>query len=155
MRAALAIAAIALSVIPAQGAGDLSRQDPIELTVDLGTPETPYGFSPNRIELETGKLYKLVLRNRSDRPHYFTSHEFSQRSFTRKVQVVATVGGKSQTLAEFKGAIREVEVYPGHSAEWWLVPVATGHLTDLQCGIKDKDGKTHAEHGMLGEIVIR
>jgi uncharacterized cupredoxin-like copper-binding protein len=155
MRAALAIAATILAALPAQAAGDLSRQEPIELVVDLGTPETPYGFSPNRIELETGKLYKLVLRNRSDLPHYFTSHELSQRVFTRKVQVVATVAGKNQTLAEFKGAIREVEVYPGHSAEWWLVPVAAGRLTDLQCGIRDKDGKTHAEHGMVGEIVIR
>jgi uncharacterized cupredoxin-like copper-binding protein len=135
-------------------AGDLSRQDPIEVTVDLGTPETPYGFSPNRIELETGKLYKLVLRNRGDLPHYFTSHEFSARVFTRKVQVVADVAGKPQTLAEFKGAIREIEVYPGHRAEWWLVPVATGRLTDLHCGIRDKDGKSHAEHGMVGEIVI-
>jgi uncharacterized cupredoxin-like copper-binding protein len=155
MRVALALATFAAAVAPAQGAGDLSRQDPIELVVDLGTPETPYGFSPNRIELETGKLYKLVLRNRSELPHYFTSHELSQRVFTRKVQVIASVGGKAQTLAEFKGAIREIEVYPGHSAEWWLVPVATGHLTDLQCGIRDKDGKTHAEHGMVGEIVIR
>jgi uncharacterized cupredoxin-like copper-binding protein len=155
MRGALLIAAIALTAVPAQAAGDLSRQDPVELVVDLGTPETPYGFSPSRIELETGKLYKLVLRNRGDLPHYFTSHQFSQHVFTRKVQVVATVDGKAQTLAEFKGAIREIEVYPGHSAEWWLVPVATGRLTDLQCGIRDKDGKTHAEHGMVGEIVIR
>jgi uncharacterized cupredoxin-like copper-binding protein len=155
MRATSAIAALAVAALPAEAAGDLSRQDPIEVTVDLGTPETPFGFSPNRIELETGKLYKLVLRNRSELPHYFTSHEFSSRVFTRKVQVVATVGGRKETLAEFKGAIREIEVYPGHSAEWWLVPVATGRLTDLQCGIRDKDGKTHVEHGMVGEIVIR
>jgi uncharacterized cupredoxin-like copper-binding protein len=155
MRATLALAAIALAAVPAHAAGDLSRQEPIELVVDLGTPETPHAFSPSRIELETGKLYKLVLRNRSDLPHYFTSHELSQRVFTRKVQVVAPVAGKSQTLAEFKGAIREIEVYPGHSAEWWLVPVAAGRLTDLQCGIRDKDGKTHAEHGMVGEIIIR
>jgi uncharacterized cupredoxin-like copper-binding protein len=155
MRAALAYAAWTLATASAFAAGDLSRQDPIELVVDLGTPETPFGFSPNRIEMETGKLYKLVLRNRSDLPHYFTSHELSQRVFTRKVQVVATIGGKPQTLAEFKGAIREIEVYPGHSAEWWLVPVAAGRLTDLHCGIRDKDGKTHAEHGMVGEIVIR
>ena len=58
------------------------------------------------------------------------------------------------TLAEFKGAIREIEVYPGHSAEWWFVPVAAGRVTDLQCGIKGTDGRTHAEHGMTGEIVI-
>ena len=155
MRAALLLGALALATVSAHAAGDLSRQEPIELVIDLGTPEAPYGFSPNWIELETGKLYKLVLRNRSDLPHYFTSHAFSGMIFTRKVQVVQTRDGKPVTLAEFKGAIREVEVYPGHSAEWWLVPVAAGHLTDLQCGIRDKDGKTHAEHGMRGEIVIR
>ena len=41
------------------------------------------------------------------------------------MQVVQSREGKPTTLAEFKGAIREIEVYPGHSAEWWLVPVAT------------------------------
>ena len=61
--------------------------------------------------------------------------------------------GKPVTLAEFKGAIREIEVYPGHAAEWWFVPVAAGRVTDLRCGIV-KDGKTHAELGMVGEIVI-
>jgi hypothetical protein len=70
------------------------------------------------------------------------------------VQVVQTRGDKPVTLAEFKGAIREIEVYPGHAAEWWFVPVAAGRISDLHCGIKDKDGKSHAEHGMVGEIVI-
>ena len=134
-------------------AGDLSRQDPIEVTVDLGKPGQ-HVFAPNQIKLETGKLYKLILRNASDDPHYFTSHNFSQMVFTRKVQVVQTQGGKPVTLAEFKGAIREIEVYPGHAAEWWLVPVAAGRVTDLHCGIKDKNGKSHAELGMVGEIVI-
>jgi uncharacterized cupredoxin-like copper-binding protein len=134
-------------------AGDLSRQEPIELTVDLGKPGQ-HVFAPKEIKLETGKLYKLILRNASDDPHYFTSHNFSQMVFTRKVQVVQTRGDKPVTLAEFKGAIREIEVYPGHAAEWWLVPVAAGRVTDLHCGIKDKSGKSHAELGMVGEIVI-
>jgi uncharacterized cupredoxin-like copper-binding protein len=73
--------------------------------------------------------------------------------FTRKVQVTQQREGKSITLAEFKGAIREIEVYPGHAAEWWFVPVAAGRVTDLRCGIV-KDGKTHAQLGMTGEIVI-
>ena len=95
-----------------------------------------------------------MLRNGSADPHYFTSHAFSQMVFTRKVQVTQERDGKPVTLAEFKGAIREIEVYPGHSAEWWFVPVAAGRVTDLQCGIKGADGRTHAEHGMTGEIVI-
>jgi uncharacterized cupredoxin-like copper-binding protein len=155
MYPALLTALFTLIVLPAHAAGDLSRQEPIEVVVELGRPGAPHAFAPNKIEFETGKLYKLVLRNMSDLPHYFTSHEFSQHIFTRKVQVVSKVGEKNQTLAEFKGAIREIEVYPGHSAEWWLVPVATGRLTDLKCGIRGPDGKTHAEHGMVGEIVIR
>jgi hypothetical protein len=34
------------------------------------------------------------------------------------------------------------------------VPVATGKVADLRCGIVGKDGKTHADLGMTGEIVI-
>ena len=137
----------------ALAAGDLSRQTPIEVTVDLGSPGK-HEFGPKQLKFETGKLYKLILRNPSDDPHYFTSHGFSQLIYTRKVQVVQTRDGKPTTLAEFKGAIREIEVYPGQSAEWWFVPVATGRVTDLRCGIVGSDGKTHADHGMTGEIVI-
>jgi uncharacterized cupredoxin-like copper-binding protein len=137
----------------ALAAGDLSKQTPIEVTVDLGSPGT-HAFSPNKLRFETGKLYKLVLRNASNDPHYFTSHGFSQMIWTRKVQVTQSRDGKTITLAEFKGAIREVEVYPGQSAEWWFVPVAAGRVTDLRCGITASDGRSHADHGMTGEIVI-
>jgi uncharacterized cupredoxin-like copper-binding protein len=137
----------------ALAAGDLSRQTPIELTVDLGSPGK-HEFAPRQLRLETGKLYKLILRNSSSDPHYFTSHAFSQMVFTRKVQVTQIQGGKPVTLAEFKGAIREVEVYPGQSAEWWLVPIAAGRASDLRCDVKTSDGKSHAELGMTGEIVI-
>ena len=137
----------------ALAAGDLSKQTPIEVTVDLGSPGK-HEFAPKQLKFETGKLYKLILRNTSSDPHYFTSHAFSQMVFTRKVQVTQQQNGKAVTLAEFKGAIREIEVYPGHAAEWWFVPVAAGRVTDLRCGIVGKDGKSHADHGMVGEIVI-
>jgi uncharacterized cupredoxin-like copper-binding protein len=134
-------------------AGDLSRQTPIEVTVSLGTPGKP-AFEPNQLRFETGKLYKLILRNDSNDPHYFTSHTFSQMVWTRKAQITQQRDGKSVTLAEFKGAMREIEVYPGYAAEWWLVPVAAGRASDLRCDIKGADGKTHAELGMTGEIII-
>ena len=137
----------------ALAAGDLSRQTPIEVTVDLGSPGK-HEFVPKQLKFENGKLYKLILRNSSSDPHYFTSHAFSQMVFTRKAQVTQQQNGKTVTLAEFKGAIREIEVHPGQSAEWWFVPVATGRVTDLSCGISGSDGKTHADHGMVGEIVI-
>ena len=149
----IAASAVGLAAAPASAAGDLSRLEPITVTVELGAPGK-HAFVPDKLRFETGKLYKLVLRNASSDPHYFTSHNFSQMVFTRKVQVTQERDGKAVTLAEFKGAIREIEVYPGHSAEWWFVPVAAGRVTDLQCGIKGADGRTHAEHGMTGEIVI-
>lgn len=147
------VLALATFAVAAYAAGNLAGQEPITVTVDLGMPGK-HAFIPDKLRFETGKLYKLVLRNRSDVPHYFTSHAFSQMVFTRKVQVTQERDGKVVTLAEFKGAIREIEVYPGHSAEWWFVPVAAGRVTDLHCGIRAPDGKTHAEHGMTGEIVI-
>jgi uncharacterized cupredoxin-like copper-binding protein len=154
VKASLALfVALLFAAAPAKAGGDLSRQEPIGVTVELGKPG-PHGFFPNKLTFETGKLYKLVMKNPSSDPHYFTSHNFTQMIFTRKVQVVAERDGKSVTLAEFKGAIREVEVYPGQTAEWWFVPVATGRVTDLRCGIVGKDGKSHADHGMVGEIVI-
>lgn len=153
--ATLALVAL-LAVAPAvetRAAGNLAGQEPIVVTVELGKGGE-HVFVPNKLRFETGKLYKLVLSNQSQAPHYFTSHGFSQMIYTRKVQVTQTRDGKPTTLAEFKGAIREIEVYPGHSAEWWFVPVAAGRVTDLRCGITGSDGKSHADHGMTGEIVI-
>ena len=147
------IGAAVLAATPLQAAGDLSRQEPITVTVELGRPGQ-HAFVPDRLRFETGKLYKLVLKNPSSDPHYFTSHAFTQLIFTRKVQVVQERDGKGIVLAEFKGTIREVEVYPGQTAEWWFVPIATGRVTDLRCGIVGAGGKTHADHGMVGEIVI-
>ncbi len=135
-------------------AGDLTRQDPITVNVELGRPDGRHAFEPNQLTFETGKLYRLVLRNVSQAPHYFTSNDFAARIFTRKVQVVQQIAGREVVLAEFKGTISEIEVYPGHAAEWWFVPVGAGRITDLRCGIRAPDGRTHAEHGMVGEIVI-
>src|SRR5712691_9929444 len=113
----------------ALAAGNLAGQEPIVVTVELGKPGQ-HVFLPNKLRFETGKLYKLVLKNPSTDPHYFTSHAFTQLIFTRKVQVVQQRDGKTVPVAEFKGAIREIEVHPGYTAEWWFVPIATGRVTD-------------------------
>src|SRR6476646_8102200 len=93
-------AALLLVSTVAHAAGDLSRQEPIEVSVDLGQPGQ-HAFTPNHLRFETGKLYKLVLRNPSKDPHYFTSHGFTQLIYTRKVQVMGTRDGKAAPLAEF------------------------------------------------------
>ncbi len=138
-------------VTAAFSAGNLAKQEPIEIRVQLGTKDGILNFVPDNLTFETGKLYKLVLTNPSKTKHYFTSLGLASRVYSRKVQVVDDGG----TKAEIKGAIREIEVYPGGTAEWWFVPVAAGKLDDLHCHIKDEDGLTHAEMGMTGTITIR
>lgn len=139
------------SATAALSEGDLSKQDPIEVNVQLGTKDGDLTFVPNKLSFETGKLYKVVLTNPSKKKHYFTSPGLASRVYTRKVQVVDAKG----TKAEIKGTIREIEVNPGGIAEWWFVPIATGELDDLHCHIEDDDGQTHAEKGMIGTIAIK
>ncbi len=149
----LAVLGLAASVTVAAAAGDLSRQEPIEVTVELGRPGQQ-AFLPNRLRFETGKLYKLMLTQSEQRSALLHLARVHAAHLHAQGPGVQERDGKMATLAEFKGAIREIEVYPGQIAEWWFVPVAAGRVTDLRCGIIGADGKSHAEHGMVGEIVI-
>jgi uncharacterized cupredoxin-like copper-binding protein len=127
--------------------GDMAKQIPIEVKVQLSDHNNVMRFLPSFLEFETGKLYKLVLHNASTAKHYFSSEGLARSVFTRKVQVI---GQNGKTIAEVKGSIREIEVYPGGTTEWWFVPVTTAMLTDLKCTIKG-----HAEAGMVGKITIK
>ena len=137
------------------GEGDLSKQDAITVQVDLGREgASEHRFYPDELTFETGKLYRLVLHNPSNSKHYFTSLGFASMIWTRKVQVMDDIGPGAKTIAEVKGPVREVEVYPGGTTEWWFVPVAAGTVTDLHCHIVDQDGKSHGAKGMEGTIII-
>lgn len=142
----LVVLSLWLSAGASRAAGDLTKQQPIELEVQLGDPNNLIQFIPDQLRFETGKLYKLVLHNTSPQKHYFSSDAFSGAVFTRKVQIDGTDG---KAIAEVKGNIREIEVYPGQKAQWWLVPVKAGTFNDLKCTIKG-----HAEQGMVGTIVV-
>lgn len=128
-------------------AGDLTRQDPIDITVKLGTPDDPFVFEPNVLEFETGKLYRLTLLNEGPSKHYFVSPGLAKSIFTRKVETYHRDGERS---AEIKGQITEVEVFGNSKAQWWFVPLQTGEFSDLRCTVEG-----HAEHGMKGKIIIR
>jgi uncharacterized cupredoxin-like copper-binding protein len=148
------LAAVLLCPAGAIAGGDLSKQDPITVRMDLGKDGTEsHKFYPDKLTFETGKLYRLVLHNPSNSKHYFTSLGMGSKVWTRKVQVMDDLGPGAKQIGEIKGAIREIEVYPGGTTEWFFVPVATGTV-EMSCGIKDQDGKTHAENGMHGTITI-
>jgi uncharacterized cupredoxin-like copper-binding protein len=144
----LAVAAgILLPMSLANAVGDLTAQEPVEVKVQLGNEKDALRFFPETISLETGKLYRLVLSNPSPQKHYFSSDGLAQAVFTRKVQVNGTDG---KPTAEVKGQIREIEVHPKGTTEWWFVPVKTGTLSDLRCTIAG-----HTQAGMVGSITIK
>lgn len=147
LAAGLGLGLAAVPLLPAGAAGDLSKQEPIKVTVMLGDERNALKFIPNIVELETGKLYQLILINPSPQAHYFSSDSMTQAIYTRKVQVL-DAGGK--TTAEIKGNVREIEVYPKGTTEWWFLPVKAGSFTDLKCTIAG-----HAEGGMTGTVVVK
>lgn len=136
-----------LAVTPLYAAGDLTAQQPIEVSVQLGSKDNSLRFYPDALEFETGKLYKLVITNPSNTAHYFSATDFARSIYTRKVQVINPA---KETLVEVKGSITELEINPGNTAEWWFVPVKTLSNAKLHCAIKG-----HTEAGMRGQITIR
>ena len=132
---------------------DLSRQEPIEKVVYFkGLSGESHYYEPSELTFYTGKLYRLILKNVSDSKHYFSSNSFSKSIFTRKIQI----NSNGKKLAEVKGVINEVEVWPNHQIEWWFIPIKTGRFEDLFCKVKDmKSGLKHSEMGMQGVIIIK
>ena len=131
---------------------DLTRQKEIEKIVLLkGEQGKVHFYEPNELVFNTGKLYKLIIKNEGDSKHYFTSTLFAKSIFTRKVQV----SFNNNKVAEIKGIINNVEVWPNHQLEWWFVPIKTGVFKDLNCNVKDtKTNLSHASMGMTGTIII-
>ena len=120
-------------------AGDLSRQSVTEVNVSLGSDTGELKFFPSNLEFESGKRYKLILKNPSQQKHYFTAKSFADASWTQKVEA---------GNVEIKGAIHELELKPGSAAEWVFVPLKSGTY-NLRCTVAG-----HAEAGMVGKIAI-
>ncbi len=136
---AFAILGCVAMLSSAANAADLSHQEPIIVAVELGTKDGKLKFTPDKLSFEAGKLYKLVIRNRSPVKHYFSSLRFAAAAWSRKVE---TKG------AELKGSVREIELKPGGDAAWFFVPVQAG-VFHLECTVPG-----HADLGMVGEITV-
>jgi uncharacterized cupredoxin-like copper-binding protein len=68
----------------ANAEGDLTRQEPTVVKVELGTADDALIFAPGSLVFETGKLYRLVLHNPSKTKHYFTAPGLADRVFTAR-----------------------------------------------------------------------
>ncbi|WP_242045507.1 MULTISPECIES: cupredoxin domain-containing protein [unclassified Calothrix] len=127
------------SALAATGSGDLLKQPAVEVSVSLGNAANELKFEPNSLEFVAGKRYNLRLANPSQMKHYFTAKDFADGIWTQKVEA-----GK----VEIKGAIHEVELKPGATADWVFVPLKSGKYT-LRCSVAG-----HTEAGMTGEITV-
>ncbi len=126
--------------------GDLSRANPETIVIEMGTAGQRMYFKPNHLNLQTGKAYKLVLRNVDKIKHEVEAHEFVEKVFTRKVEVKDQDG---KMLAEIKGSVSEIEVGAGGEVEWFIVPVQTGKDLAMECALPG-----HKQAGMHGTITI-
>jgi uncharacterized cupredoxin-like copper-binding protein len=124
---------------PTLAATPLSKQKPIEITVNLGTSTGDLQFVPNHLEFRAGRRYQLLLKNPSPLKHYFTAKDFADAIWSQKVDA---------GNVEIKGAIHELELRPGTSAAWVFVPVRAGVYT-LRCTVAG-----HTEAGMTGTLEI-
>jgi uncharacterized cupredoxin-like copper-binding protein len=142
-------AMVLASAFPALAEGDLSRADPTEIILEMGStddPVKPMYFEPNHLDLETGKAYKIVLKNVDDEKHEFAGPELIAKVFTRKVEIATESG---DLVAEIKGNINEIEVGPGQEVEWFIVPIQTGEDIEMVCELEG-----HKEAGMVGTVTI-
>jgi uncharacterized cupredoxin-like copper-binding protein len=143
----LGIAAL-VTATNAFAAGDLSRAEPVEIVIEMGQKDAKHMFfKPNHVDFETGKAYKIVFKNIDKIKHEFAAPEFVTKIFTRKVEVL---GADGKMIAEVKGAINEVEVGPGGTAEWFIVPIQTGDNIPVECALEG-----HKEAGMVGTFTIK
>ena len=136
------------AAVPAQAEGDLSRANVIEVTMEMGSNDKGMYLKPDHYEFETGQAYKLVLINVDEIKHELALNEMGERIFTRKIEVADADGN---LVAEVKGSIREVEVGPGKTVEWYFVPVqTTGGPVEITCELPG-----HYESGMYATVEIK
>ena len=110
----------------------------ITVTVDFDE----YSYEPEELVFEVGQPYKLVLKNRGKKKHYFTAEDFYKAIATRKVQ--------SNRDGEIKAPyFTAIELMVDGQLDLYFVPVKRGEYP-VFCTIKD-----HREEGMEGKLVIR
>lgn len=118
---------------------DLAHTPLITVEVTLGTADNQLRFVPANFRFESGKRYQLILSNPSLQKHYFTAKNFADSIWSQKVDA---------GNVEIKGAIHDLELRPGASAQWVFVPIKAGTY-DLHCSVPG-----HTEAGMKGDITI-
>ncbi len=134
--------------LPAYAEGDLSTMNIIDVTIELGSNDDGMYINPSITEFVTGQAYRMIITNVDDFKHEIALNGIGERIFTRKIQVDDADGN---LVTEVKGTIREIEVGPGKTVDWYMVPVqTTDEPMEVTCEIPG-----HYESGMMVNMSIR
>lgn len=144
--ALVVIPLLALAATQGYAAGDLSRDNPQEIVLEMGSNSGGMYFKPSHLDFATGKAYKLVLKNVDPIKHELDAGKFVNKIFTRKVEVKDADG---KLVVEVKGNVREIEVGPNGTVSWFFVPVQDGADLVMDCALEG-----HKEAGMTGTITV-
>jgi uncharacterized cupredoxin-like copper-binding protein len=139
--ATLGVAAL-VAANPVVAEGDLSRANVIDVVIEMGSNDDGMYFSPDNYKFVTGRAYNV-----DGIKHEIALNEIGERVFTRKIEAS---DAKGNLITEVKGTITEVEVGPGMTVEWYIVPVqTTDEPFEITCEIPG-----HYESGMHATVTI-
>ncbi len=144
-RLAIAFSALLLP-LTACAADYITNSDDIVKATDWDKMQTitveldEHSYAPQNIELKAGQPYKLELKNRGEKKHYFTAPEFYKAIATRKVQ-----SRDGEVKAPY---FKALEVLVEGQLDIYFVPVTKGEFP-VYCTIDD-----HREQGMEGKLTV-
>lgn len=118
------------------GKADWNATETVTITM------TEHHYEPTDLKLKVGKPYKLELKNKGTKDHYYTAPEFFRGVAWRK----AMVNGQAEIKAPYFTAFEVLK--NGGQLDLYFVPVSKGSYP-VYCTIED-----HRQQGMEGSIAI-
>jgi uncharacterized cupredoxin-like copper-binding protein len=123
-----------------------------KLQITLGTDLDELVASPDKLNVVTGRYYKLFITNPSFTTHYFWAPEFGSHAVwtdrisvdNGEVKLRNTGGAEAEEYYTW-----EIKIEPGGTAVWTFVPEKAGRY-DWGCSFHE-----HAHAGMVGEIEVQ
>ena len=149
LAASVALAATSALTLPQASAADyIVDADKYVSEADWEAMETitvtfeEHMYTPEELRFKVGQAYKLELKNKGEKHHYFTAPEFFKSIATRK----AMVNGQAEVKAPYFKALEVLK--DGGQLDFYFVPVKKGSY-EVYCTIDD-----HREKGMEGQIIV-
>lgn len=145
------VAATTVQAAEIQPTPSSTAQKPTILTLTLGNDKNDLVATPKRLDMKTGRPYRLVIKNPSFTPHSFWAPLFDAAVESKAMVQVDRGEVKLRTIGELGEELYtwEIRLEPGGTAVWDLVPSAAG-LYPWGC-----TNQVHAAVGMMGEIEVR